>query len=124
MAHAVMALYSAKHNSVNDCYKNPSTTKQFIEHHIQCEMDSNNGFNYRVLSFNVFFFTCGYLYETIDTETGEILIKMVIHKPSRTDIYDVTRFIEYNDKQVYGIKIGYEYQPSKYCKELLTLQAN
>lgn len=118
IAQTVTRLYNSRYLSVKACYNKPSTVKQQIELYIQNEMDSKNGFNYRVISYNVFFFTCGYFYEYIDIETGEILVKMVIHTPSRKEEYDVTRFLEFKDKVVYGIKIGCEYQPNQYCKDL------
>lgn len=119
IASTVMRLYNSKTRSVNDAYKKPSTTKQFIEHHIQCEMDGNNGFCYKVISYNVFFFTCGYFYEKIDIDTGEVLVMMRIHKPSGFWDYDVSKFIEVNQLWKYGAFLGYEYKPTEYCKKVL-----
>ena len=124
MAQTVMRLYNSKTFSVNDAYQRPSTTKQAIENDILTQYYNKNGFCYKVISYNVFFFTCGYFYEHIDIDTGEVLVKMRIHKPSGFCDYDVSKLIEVNQLWKYGTFLGYEYQPTKYCKELLTVQAN
>lgn len=79
--------------SVTQAYKTPSTRKIGIEGYILNEMRGLNGWGYRVLSHNGFIFTCGYLCEMADQETGEITVHMIIHTPTRRDDIDVTRFM-------------------------------
>lgn len=86
-------LIDKKCSSVNDVYGKPSPTKQAIDETLRHECYENGGVNYRIISHNVFFFTCGYFCETVDEETGELHTLMVIHKPSKKEVYGVSRFV-------------------------------
>lgn len=65
--------------SVYEVYKNPSDEKVAAERHIRTEMQLVGGFDYRILSHNVFQFTAAYQF--MDRETG--LAKLRVHT-SRT----------------------------------------
>ena len=63
---------NAKVFSVNTAYSRPSETKRQIESEIMDRMRHDfNGENYRIMSHNVFEFTCGF---TTTDETGTFLI--------------------------------------------------
>ena len=111
---AVLRLYNCKCKSVNDAYAKPSHRKQSIELGIQREMDKLNGWGYRVISHNCNFFTCGYFYETIDNETGEILYHMVIETPTKHSDIEITRFLDVEPCYNYGT-VWYNYKPNQYC---------
>lgn len=69
--------------SVYEVYKNPSAEKVNAERAIMSEMYRESGFDYRVISHNVFQFTAAYQY--MDRETG--VIKLRVHT-SRT-VYEI-----------------------------------
>lgn len=60
--------------SVYDAYQQPSEQKVRAERMIHIEMDQYNGYDYRILSYNTFRFTCAYKYE--DMNTGEIRLRI------------------------------------------------
>lgn len=60
-----------------DCYKSYSTAKARAENACKRMMAQENGFEFRILSFNTFGFTCGWLTETglrIETPTWSYFI--------------------------------------------------
>lgn len=72
---------NAKHNSIYECYKKPSFTKEVAQEHIFYEMWKRGGEDYRILSHNTSFFTAGYTIPKTCDEDCDIL---VIHTPFRT----------------------------------------
>ena len=89
-------LMRSEMNSLNDAYDSYSNKKRIAENEILEEMRSRDGWHYRVISKSPNFFSCGYLYETVDTEAGERLVHMVYHTKKRNDDIDVTQFMVYD----------------------------
>ena len=56
--------------SVFDAYAQPSEQKIRAEKMIRVEMDMYNGYDYRILSYNTFRFTCAYKYEDMKNGAG------------------------------------------------------
>ena len=52
--------------TIRDCYDSPSKAK--IDAEFQCynKMNTQAGFNFRIMSYNTFSFTCGWLTESED----------------------------------------------------------
>lgn len=53
---------NAKHTSVYEAYDRPSHSKVCAEQRIIDEMNANDGWGYRVTSYNTFNFACAYVY--------------------------------------------------------------
>jgi hypothetical protein len=51
-----------------ECYRNPSTKKRAAWHNCYDRMRSLDGYDIRILSHNVQFFTCAYRYKIGDDE--------------------------------------------------------
>lgn len=114
IAYAIdLLLHHNAPTSVKVAYKNPSTTKVAIEQDILKEMRANNGWNYRVTSHNVFFFSCAYLCENVDQETGEIYVSLVRHTPTTKEVINVARFFELNHSGVW--------HTNKYFDEMMSM---
>lgn len=87
--------FLAEHRTVDSAYRTPSETKRQIEAEILYRMKHDfNGFDYRILSYNGFHFSCGFKIvdgdnyflcictpsrwwnvipvKTVDSETGEV----------------------------------------------------
>lgn len=60
---------SAEHASVWSCYGKPSWNKVGAEREILDEMNANDGWGYRVTSYNTFHFSCAYKYMKDGMET-------------------------------------------------------
>lgn len=56
---------------VHNAYTSCSYHKEDAENNIIREMVDNNGYCYRIISYNGFMFTCGYMK---DTENGQVLV--------------------------------------------------
>lgn len=67
--------------SVYECYTKPSTRKCVAERAIMHEMAENNGYDYRILSYNSQMFTCAYRYKLGNTEM------LVFHTKCRHEYY-------------------------------------
>lgn len=67
-------------STIYEVYKNPSYEKVAAERHIRTEMQLVGGFDYRVLSHNVFQFTVAYQF--VDRETG--IVKLRVHTSRNT----------------------------------------
>lgn len=67
--------------TVYDCYTNPSTKKCVAERAIMHEMLENNGYDYRILSYNTNMFTCAYRYKIGNAEM------LVFHSKYRREYY-------------------------------------
>lgn len=57
-----------------DVYSNPSQYKINAENKCVERMRRENGWNYRIISYNTFAFTCGWLIE--DDETGVVMLRV------------------------------------------------
>ena len=57
----------SRFTSINQCYKSPSTAKIDAEFNCYNKMNQQCGFGFRIMSYNTFSFTCGWLTED---ETG------------------------------------------------------
>lgn len=60
----INAYFGSHYFSVRDCYNNRVYTKESIEDAIRRKMSENGMTDYRVLSYNTFHFTCGYMDKT------------------------------------------------------------
>lgn len=70
--------------NITDAYTKPSTAKTNIFFNILRDMANNAGWGLKIISYNTFMFTCGYLFT--DKETG--VIKFKYFTPSYTTIVD------------------------------------
>lgn len=70
---------NARHASLEDCYDNASVFKWRIYHAILKECNSLDGYDVRIPSYNTFFFTMSYKYDTVDAETGVVTVHLVYH---------------------------------------------
>lgn len=68
---------AGEYNRVRDVYGRPSQYKEQAEEVILMEMRGNNGYGYKVLTYNTMMFTCGYVYDDADGNTT-----LVVHTPS------------------------------------------
>lgn len=69
---------------IEDAYKTPSPAKHSAFFDILYEMVNNAGWGLKVITYNTFMFTCGYLFA--DKETG--VIKFKYFTPNHTTIVD------------------------------------
>ena len=75
--------FTARWSSVKEAYTRPSTRKVAIEQSIMADMVNEDGYNYKVMSRNVYKFSCGYM-------TGAGLTRKVhLIYPSHDEVYDV-----------------------------------
>lgn len=73
----INSFFASKFGSLANCYKSYSTAKARAENACKRMMAQENGFEFRILSFNTLGFTCGWLTETglrIETPTGSYFI--------------------------------------------------
>lgn len=70
----VQAYAGSNNISLYDVYNKPSQYKLNAENECIMQMQHENGWNYRILSYNTFAFTCGWLIE--DAETGELMLRV------------------------------------------------
>ena len=56
----------SKFASINQCYESPSKAKIDAEFYCYNKMVSQAGFGFRIMSYNTFSFTCGWLTESED----------------------------------------------------------
>lgn len=76
--------FTARWSSVKEAYTKPSTRKVAIEQSIMADMVNSDGYYYKVMSRNVYKFTCGYM-----TGAG-INRKVHLIYPSHDEVFDVT----------------------------------
>lgn len=75
--------FTARWSSVKEAYTRPSTRKVAIEENIKADMVNEDGYYYKVMSRNVYKFTCGYM-------TGSGLTRKVhLIYPSHDEVFDV-----------------------------------
>ena len=60
--------------SLFDCYDKPSQHKVRAENDCMNKMYADYGYDFRIISYNTFAFTCGWLME--DPETGVIMLRV------------------------------------------------
>lgn len=60
--------------SLFDCYDKPSQAKVEAENECMNKMYAEHGYDFRILSYNTFAFTCGWVME--DPETGVIMLRV------------------------------------------------
>lgn len=73
----INSFFASNHESLSDCYKSCSTAKTRAEYGCRKMMTNENGYLFRILSFNTFGFTCGWLTETglrIETPSSSYFI--------------------------------------------------
>lgn len=70
--------------NLTDAYVKPSAAKSAAWYSCLRDMVNNAGWGLKVLSYNTFMFTCGYLF--VDPETG--VIKFKYFTPNHTTIVD------------------------------------
>lgn len=73
----INSFFASKFGSLADCYKSYSTAKARAENACRRMMAQGNGYEFRILSFNTFGFTCGWLTEAglrIETPAGSYFI--------------------------------------------------
>lgn len=66
----VSEMYSIRH-----AYNKPSYAKRLAWLHCYAECDRYNGHDLKIISFNTFNFTAGFLYE--DSETGVVMFRYI-----------------------------------------------
>jgi hypothetical protein len=69
------------------CYTKPSEKKFKAEQKIIDEMAKLGGYGYKIISYNIYNFSCAYMYNKIDTETSEIIPTLVYH--TRTKRHEI-----------------------------------
>lgn len=75
--------FTARWSSVKEAYAKPSTRKVSIEESIKADMVNEDGYYYKVMSRNVYKFTCGYM-------TGAGINRMVrLIYPSHEEVFYV-----------------------------------
>ena len=72
---ALTAYNVSRETRLEDCYKSYSFAKQKAYNYCIQQMESVNGWSFRIISHNVNIFTCGYLYA--DCETGVIMFRYI-----------------------------------------------
>ena len=80
-------IYSYDNSSMTnltDAYKKPSKAKYSVWLDCAYDMLKNFGWGLKVISYNTFMFTCGYLYT--DKETG--VVKFKFFTPNHTTVVD------------------------------------
>lgn len=68
---------NSRRNSLRDCYTKYSTAKACAERDCRRWMDQENGHGFKILSFNTFGFTCGWMTENglrIETPSASYLV--------------------------------------------------
>lgn len=60
--------------SLFDCYKKPSQHKVSAENDCMLKMYDDYGYDFRIISYNTFAFTCGWL--VMDAEIGVVLLRV------------------------------------------------
>ena len=70
----VQAYAGSNNLSLYDVYSNPSHYKVNDENECITQMRYENGWNFRILSYSTFVFTCGWL--IADAETGELMLRV------------------------------------------------
>ena len=75
--------FTARWSSVKEAYTKPSTRKVAIEQSIMADMVNEDGYYYKVMSRNVYKFTCGYM-----TGNG-IDCKVHLIYPSHEEVFHV-----------------------------------
>ena len=68
---------AGEYNRVRDVYGRPSTYKERAEERIIEEMLDNDGYGYKILTYNAQMFTCGYVYDDADGNAT-----LVVHTPT------------------------------------------
>lgn len=70
--------------NLTDAYKKPSKAKSSVWFDCRYDMAKNFGWGLKVISYNTFMFTCGYLFT--DKETG--VVKFKFFTPNHTTVVD------------------------------------
>ncbi|MBQ5475984.1 MAG: hypothetical protein IIT65_15230 [Lachnospiraceae bacterium] len=70
--------------NITDAYAKPSTAKQNAFMSCLYDMANNAGWGLKVISYNTFMFTCGYLF--VEPETG--VVKFKFFTPNHTTVVD------------------------------------
>lgn len=70
----VQAYAGSNNLSLYAVYSKPSQHKLTAENECITQMRDENGWNFRILSYNTFAFTCGWL--IADAETGELMLRV------------------------------------------------
>ena len=83
----VEAYQKSEYYGLYDCYAKPSIAKLDIQMSIIEEMRWHKGFDFRILSFNTFMFTCAYRIDRDDKPT-DIL---VYHSPAKRLIIEIPK---------------------------------
>lgn len=68
---------NSRRDSLRDCYTSYSTAKACAERDCRRWMDQENGHGFRILSFNTFGFTCGWMTENglrIETPSSSFIV--------------------------------------------------
>lgn len=68
------AYVSSNSISICDVYSRPSQNKLVAENRCLTKKELEGGWNYRILSYNTFAFTCGWL--VVDPATGELMLRV------------------------------------------------
>lgn len=89
-------LYDSKACNLEDVYGRYSEAKKNAYEWCRERCELKHGYYFRIISHNMFQFTVGYLYDTVDDETAEVTATtMVIHTAWDTNEYIVTDYLEY-----------------------------
>ena len=68
---------NSRRNSLRDCYTKYSTAKACAERECKRKMENENGYNFKILSFNTFGFSCAWTTENglrIETPSTSYLV--------------------------------------------------
>lgn len=90
--HFMKGYYKSHLDSIGKCCKTPSTTKNIEEIYMLEKILSLNGdiSNYKIISFNKMYFTCGY---TLTVEHNDIYITyLIIETVLNTYIIDTSKY--------------------------------
>lgn len=97
-------LYRSRIHTLSQCYDSWSPSKQDAYDYCYNECTSNNGYRFRILSSNSWQFTCAYLYDEIDNETGEVLgTKLVRHSMPLKNENSMTHRLEFDVTKYYTV---------------------
>ena len=74
--------YNVAMSNLSEAYNKPSDSKRKVFRHILEIMEDMKGYRFRILSYNLFTFTCGFTY---DDENGNLRLRYF----TRDNIYDM-----------------------------------
>ena len=92
----LLTLYNSMDCILEDVYDRYSEAKKNAYEWCREQCELKHGYQFRIISHNGFQFTVGYLYDTVDEETAEVIATtLVIHTAHGTQEYDATNYIQY-----------------------------